>query len=192
MYLFFDTETTGVPKDYKAPLTDTENWPRLVQLAWILTNSEGKIINQETVIIKPEGFTIPEAASDIHKITTERAMAEGISIRSAFKVVLPYFESKSVTIVGHNVRFDRNIVGAEFLRLGWPDYLNDKPSICTMMSSTSYCKLPAKYGYKWPKLHELYQKLFALEFQGAHDTSFDIKATYDCFFELKRLGVIQG
>jgi hypothetical protein len=31
-YLFFDTETTGVPKDYKAPSSDTDNWPRLQEL----------------------------------------------------------------------------------------------------------------------------------------------------------------
>ena len=27
MYLIFDTETTGLPKNFKAPITDTDNWP---------------------------------------------------------------------------------------------------------------------------------------------------------------------
>jgi hypothetical protein len=35
MYLFFDTETTGLPSNYKAPATDLNNSPRLVQLAWL-------------------------------------------------------------------------------------------------------------------------------------------------------------
>lgn len=35
-YLFIDTETTGLPKEYDAPYTDIDNWPRLVQLAWIV------------------------------------------------------------------------------------------------------------------------------------------------------------
>ena len=47
MYLFFDTETTGLPKNWKAPITDLENWPRLVQLAWLVYDNIGnKIINE--------------------------------------------------------------------------------------------------------------------------------------------------
>jgi len=30
MYLFFDTETTGLPRNWKAPVTDLDNWPRMV------------------------------------------------------------------------------------------------------------------------------------------------------------------
>jgi DNA polymerase-3 subunit alpha len=33
-YLIFDTETTGVAKDFKAPPSTGDNWPRIVQLAW--------------------------------------------------------------------------------------------------------------------------------------------------------------
>ena len=36
MYLFFDTETTGLPRSWKAPITDSNNWPRLVQIAWLV------------------------------------------------------------------------------------------------------------------------------------------------------------
>ena len=34
MYLFFDTETTGLPKRWNAPVTDLENWPRSFAGAW--------------------------------------------------------------------------------------------------------------------------------------------------------------
>jgi hypothetical protein len=44
MYLFIDTETTGLPKNYKAPLHDLSNWPRLIQIAWLLYNSTGYIL----------------------------------------------------------------------------------------------------------------------------------------------------
>ena len=72
-YLFFDTETTGLPRNYKAPVTDAENWPRLVQLAWILCEADGTIVEQVDHIVKPDGWTIGKQASDIHGITTERA-----------------------------------------------------------------------------------------------------------------------
>ena len=61
-YLFFDTETTGVPKNYKAPITDLDNWPRLVQLGWILCDEQGSELQTGNDIIKPNGFIIPEAA----------------------------------------------------------------------------------------------------------------------------------
>ena len=62
-YLFFDTETTGVPRNYKAPSSDTRNWPRLVQLAWILTEADGRRIHQSNLIVNPDGFVIPADAA---------------------------------------------------------------------------------------------------------------------------------
>jgi len=77
MYLFFDTETTGLPRNWKAPVTDLNNWPRLVQLAYLLYDENGNKITGGDYIIKPEGFTIPINASRIHGISTERAIREG-------------------------------------------------------------------------------------------------------------------
>lgn len=74
MYLFFDTETTGLPKNWKAPVTDLNNWPRLVQLAY---DSNGNKISGGDFIIKPEGFSIPTESSRIHGISTERALRAG-------------------------------------------------------------------------------------------------------------------
>ncbi len=50
-YLFFDTETTGLPANYKAHFTDVHNWPRVVQLAWMLADDEGKVLMQRCDII---------------------------------------------------------------------------------------------------------------------------------------------
>ena len=74
MYLFFDTETTGLPKNWKAPVTDLNNWPRLVQLAFLYYDNNGNKISGGDFIIKPEGFTIPADASRIHGISTEKAI----------------------------------------------------------------------------------------------------------------------
>jgi len=80
MYLFFDTETTGLSKNWKAPVTDLNNWPGLVQIAWVLSDNSGKRIEIKDFIIKPEGFTIPYKATKVHRITTERAYEEGIGL----------------------------------------------------------------------------------------------------------------
>lgn len=189
MYLFFDTETTGLPKDWRAPLTALDNWPRLVQLAWLVSDENGKEISGDNLIIKPEGFIIPAEASNVHGITTERAIRDGISLESALEGFRDALASTKVT-VAHNISFDEKIMGAEFLRKNMESKLFDNPKICTMHKSTNFCKIDNGRGYKWPKLMELYVILFNEEFDGAHDALADVKACARCFFELKNRGVI--
>ena len=43
MFLIFDTETTGLPKKWNSPLTDFDNWPRAVQIAWQIHAEDGKL-----------------------------------------------------------------------------------------------------------------------------------------------------
>lgn len=189
MYLFFDTETTGLPKNWKVGLEDLDNWPRMVQLAWVLCDRNGKQINANNYIIKPEGFVIPKEASSVHGITTVRAKKEG----ALLKEVLVEFEdliNQADYLVAHNISFDEKIVGAEFLRKDMANLLEQKNKICTMQQSTDFCAIESARGYKWPKLSELYYQLFGLTFDDAHDAAADISATAECFWELKRLGVI--
>lgn len=192
--LFFDTETSGIPRNFKASVSNSANWPRLVQMAWIVTNEEGKILKRRSEIIYPDGFTIPQEATDVHGITTERAKRDGKPLKEVLKDFAKDL-ANAKQIVCHNVEFDQHIVGAELYRLDM-DYktLMDKPSLCTMLSSTNFCAIPNPNGYddyKWPKLSELYHKLFNRDFENAHDALADITATKDCFFELKRRGIIR-
>lgn len=189
MNLFFDTETTGVPKSYKAPVSDLNNWPRLVQLAWLLTDEKGRELNCGEHIIKPEGFAIPAEAARIHGITTEIALAEGVDLRFAIDAIVADIQ-KAETLIAHNVQFDEKILGAELLRIGYRNHVEAKPRKCTMQASTNYCRLPGPYGYKWPKLQELHQKLFRETFDGAHRALTDVRACARCYFELVRLGVL--
>lgn len=191
MYLFFDTETTGLPKNWKAPVTDLANWPRMIQLAYLLAGAEGNKLAGGDFIIKPEGFSIPEEAARIHGITTERALKEG---RDLLPVLKEFQEAlgQARYVVAHNISFDEKIMGAEFLRNGLPDTLPAKTRICTMHSSTQYCAIPGPYGPKWPKLEELHRKLFQTGFEAAHNAAADVSATIKCFWELKRLGVIKA
>lgn len=190
MYLFFDTETTGLPRNWKAPITDLANWPRMVQLAYWLFDGDGNKISGGDFIIKPVGFTIPDEATRIHGISTERAEKEGKELQG----VLRDFQAaagRAKCLVAHNMSFDEKIVGAEFLRNKMEDSLPAKRRICTMQSSTNYCALPGPYGYKWPKLTELHCKLFQTGFEEAHNAAADVSATIKCFWELKRLGIIR-
>jgi len=189
-YLFFDTETTGLPRDYEAPASDTLNWPRMVQLSWILTDNRGNVISTNDCIVRPDGFIIPDEAAAIHGITTEKALAEGLPLDSVLVLFSNALDSAEY-IVGHNISFDIHIVGAEMIRRGLDDIVTPMKAYCTMLAATDYCKLPGNYGhYKWPKLQELHKILFGTEFDGAHNSAADVEATCKCFWEMRRRKVI--
>ena len=188
-YLFFDTETTGVPRDWKAPVTNFDNWPRIVQLAWLIYDSNGTQILKNEFIIKPSGFEIPIEASNVHGITTEFALENGVPIEEA----LLKFEKnceKSKYLIAHNINFDSKVISSEYLRIFSRNPISKLEKMCTMESSTNYCKIPGNYGYKWPKLSELHVKLFGVDFEGAHDALADIEATAKCFWEMRKLKII--
>jgi DNA polymerase III epsilon subunit-like protein len=70
MYLVFDTETTGIPRNHDAPASDIGNWPRLVQIVWLIADAEGHELRRQAFIVRPEGFVIPDSAVRVHGIDT--------------------------------------------------------------------------------------------------------------------------
>jgi DNA polymerase-3 subunit alpha len=193
MYLIFDTETTGLPKNKKAPLTDFDNWPRVVQIAWQLHDRAGKLSSNENLIVKPDGFTIPFNAEKVHGISTQRALDEGLPLDE----VLDRFTedlNKANLIVGHNIiDFDVKVVGSEYLRIGKENVIATKEALDTQLASTEYCAIPGGRGgqFKWPTLLELHTKLFGTDFGDAHDAAYDVAANAKCFFGLLREKVVK-
>jgi DNA polymerase III subunit alpha len=185
MYIIFDTETTGLPRNYDAPMTDLDNWPRLVQIAWQLHDAKGKLLSNNNFIVKPEGFTIPYNAEKVHGISTARALKEGHELDKVLQIFHEDVE-KANYLVGHNIGFDINVVGSEFLRKQIPMKLQEKKELDTKDLSTDYCAIPGGKGgkYKWPTLTELHHKLFGNGFGDAHDAAYDVDATAKCFFGL--------
>lgn len=188
MFLIFDTETTGLPKRWDAPLSDTENWPRCVQIAWQLHGADGQCLEQHAYLIRPDGFTIPYDSEQVHGISTELAQKEGAKLEDVLHLFAEAIQ-KADYVGGHNVRFDLNIMGAEYLRAGQPNPLEDCALIDTCTEETaSLCQLPGGRGgkFKLPTLSELYLFLFNENFQEAHNATADVEATTRCFLELLR------
>jgi len=188
MYLIFDTETTGLPKRWDAPITDTDNWPRAIQIAWQLHDKMGNCLEHQDYLIKPEGFNIPYDAEKIHGISTELAEEQGVlldEVLQKFNEVL----SKTKFIVGQNVGFDVNVMGAEFVRGEVANQLQELPVLDTCTEHTaSLCKIPGGRGgkFKLPTLTELHEFLFNQPFAEAHNATADVEATTRCFLELIR------
>lgn len=188
MYLIFDTETTGLPKNYNAPVSDTDNWPRCIQIAWQLHDAMGNLLESQDFLIKPDGFNIPFDAEKIHGISTELAEKEGVSLDE----MLTLFNEalgKAKFIVGQNVGFDINIMGAEFFRKSLKTKLTQMPVLDTCTEHTAnLCQIPGGRGgkFKLPTLTELHEFLFNEPFEEAHNATADVEATTRCFLELIR------
>ncbi len=190
MFLIFDTETTGLPRDFKAPISDTDNWPRMVQLSWQLHDDVGTLVEVRDFVVYPDGFDIPFNAAKIHGITTERAQKEGVPLA---KVLAAFQEDldKAEFIVGHNVNFDINILGCEYFRNNQDSLLLTKKVLDTCTEATAtLCQIPGGRGgkFKLPNLTELYTHVFNETFEEAHNAAFDVEATTRVFLELLRLG----
>ena len=188
MYLIFDTETTGLPKNWKAPISDTDNWPRCVQIAWQLHDSMGQLLEHDAFLVQPEGYNIPYDAEQIHGISTDLALEQGVLL----KEVLDKFNTalgKTTFVVGQNVGFDINIMGCEFFRLGMENPLATLPVLDTCTEVTAQiCQIEGGRGgkFKLPTLTELHQHLFGVGFGEAHNATADVEATTRCFLELLR------
>lgn len=165
--LFFDTETTGLPKyRHVGALQQEGNWPDLVSISWSLY--EGKIgVKRVSRIIKPEGWTIPDDSVQFHGITQEMAEATG----SPLSDVLNEIREDIVRcdhIVAHNMEFDKNVL---FNAFAWRTKKDPrkfwKPSteFCSLQKAKDELKIPGKYPrskdpYKMPKLDEVFIKTF--------------------------------
>ena len=180
-YLIFDTETTGF---------NAGN--RLVQLAWELY-SDNQLLEQKDFIIKPYKFIIPESVTQIHGISTQYALKVGYPLPFVLRIFKKTLENADF-LVGHNIDYDVMVLSKEFSILGMTSPILLKKRICTMRSSVDYIKIPGgpiNTQYKLPKLSELYRFLFHKDMPNAHNAKYDVRATAECFFELKNRGVIK-
>ena len=180
-YLFFDCETTG--------LFDGTHIPRLLQLGWLIADSEFNVILEKEFLIVPDGFSVPAEATAINGITEESARSFG---RSCKDVLSEFFHDLdgSGCVVAHNFEYDSRIIEYEASRF-WSNFSFGKyATFCTMRSSADFCKIPGPYGYKWAKLSELYEILFGRLPAHSHHALDDAKTCAECFFELKKRGLI--
>jgi DNA polymerase-3 subunit alpha len=158
--LIFDTETTGLPRLRIPAMMESNNWPHIVSISWVILNSDtNQIEKQKSYIVKPINWTIPENSIKIHGITTERAEREGKNLSN---VIGEFLAEQYDIIVAHNLDFDLNVL---YNAIKWDLDLSftalNKKSFCTMELSRDICKLKNNFrGYKSPKLSELYEYVF--------------------------------
>lgn len=193
MILVYDTETTGLPRtDLPAEAHDFQ--PHLVQLGVSFLTDTGKEVCSADLIVKPDGWSIPDGAAKVHGITTGIAKEVGIPLATVLSVFTQLRANASET-VAYNLEFDDLILRAAISRIGRkPAHPGPEKNSCCKIMATPVLNLPptAKMkaaGFTKPKpptLMETYKFLFNEEFEGAHSALVDARACARCFFELKR------
>lgn len=175
--IFVDTEPYGIPQDESRSFKDVDNWPPIKQISWLVYSKEGKLLAKHNYVTSKTELQSPDSVVDylqkeylpIHEILPK--FLQGLKISSA--------------IIGHNISFDVNVILAELYRLGLDTKdLECKTQFCTMHSGVSFCDFETRMGNRYPKLQELYSKLFHKPFSSPHDAYCDITATAECFFKM--------
>jgi len=183
---FFDTETTNLPAKGQWDNPHHDNTPKIVELAAVTYTPDGKEVSTMNVIVKPNGWTISTEASEIHGISQERAMSEGVELDLAIRH-FHYVLKNTSTLVAHNIRFDWLVLQRAYIDLDFFDRLPRPELFCTMLHMTNECKLPGRYGnYKWPTLQEAYQHTFNKTFDNAHSALADVRACAEIFFHYRK------
>ncbi len=193
--LIFDTETNGLPKQYKTSYTDVGNWPVILQIAWtILDLPTKRNITSSNYLIKPIGdFVWDESAERIHKISLSQVQTYGCPFSEILKKWKKDIYCVDI-IIAHNLQFDKNVFFAECIRAGVePITMWCSNEMCSMLSTVNVCKLKStsvyatpEDPYKWPKLIELYQYLFPDHENPSnlHDAATDVQCLSECILEL--------
>lgn len=189
MYLVFDTETTGLPL-WNDP-SDDPCQPHIVDIACSLFDATGVEVDRFDAIVNP-GVEIPPDVAAIHGITTEIAVAEGISPGDALSRFLALV-SRADILIGHNVSFDIRMVRILAARVLGEKWENPLSAFCTMRKTTGICKiLKARprfnTDWKWPSLAEATMHFFGEPHTDAHRARPDCDASARLYFHLKEQG----
>lgn len=193
--LFYDTETTGLPL-YSTP-SDDPRQPHLAALAAVLIHLKTRqVVEAIDVLVKPDGWTIPDEVIAIHGITNERAAAEGIPEAEAVDRLIALWRRADGKI-GHNEAFDRRIIrialkryrGEDLADAWYESPFNDTCFLATdimALEATDRMKATGRGNKpKKPKLSEAVLFFTGRPLEGAHNAMNDVNGCIDVFFAIR-------
>jgi len=189
----YDTETTGLPH-WKKP-SESPDQPHIVQLCAVKVDADTReIIASIDVVVRPNGWDIPEETTQIHGITTEYAKAVGIQESVATLILYDFCHGS--TRVAHNEPFDSRIIriaAKRFMHETFAENWASGNSFCTAKAATPILQLPPSEsmvsknidGFKRPSLMESYKYFHGREFENAHTAKADVMACLDVYWAIQ-------
>ncbi|SDG86743.1 DNA polymerase-3 subunit epsilon [Pseudomonas flavescens] len=179
----FDFETTGIP-DWKQP-SEAGHQPHIVEVAALLCDASGNIIDRFQAIVRPAGWEISEEMTAIHGITMEQAMDEGIPEIEALEGFLSIHARAGIR-AAHNATFDDRIARIAIARYHSKEladsFKTSTTKFCTCYESRPVLNLPGK---KLPTLAEAYKHFTGEDLTEAHRAMPDALACARIYFALQ-------
>lgn len=171
MYLFADTETSGLKADAE-----------IAQIAFLLFDQQRKLVGQYKSLIKPAGWIMPEDTAKFHGITQEMCEKYGLDIRGVFSV-FNGFCSKAEVLVFHNSQYDVGRLQYTMQKHNVPLAMPHRVECTMKLTQDIVCAPPTdkmvaagRTGYKPPSLKEAHKHFTGQDFDGAHDALADVWA----------------
>lgn len=178
----YDTETTGLP-NWKTP-SGGEDQPHIVQLGAVKLNAvTGVMVDKLDVIIKPNGWVIPEETIEVHGITNEIALEVGIDEKEAIQMLLDFIGDDER--IAYNKTFDQRII-----RIGLKRFFDEEAQEKWAIKDDHYCSMQMArkvIGGKNPKLTEAYKHFTGKELENAHNALADAEGSAAVYFAIKSL-----
>jgi DNA polymerase III, epsilon subunit and related 3''-5'' exonucleases len=194
--LFYDTETSGLPNWHEP--SEHPSQPHIVQLGAALVDlNTRQTISSLDVIVRPDGWTIPDDVAAVHGITTERAAAVGVPERDALAMLMALWQGRPR--IGHNESFDARIISIAQHRFpelygeaeldGWKGGV----AHCTQRLATPILKLPptakmraaGRFHHKSASLGEAHEFFMGRPLDGAHSAMADVLGCMAVYFAIQ-------
>jgi DNA polymerase-3 subunit epsilon len=179
--LFLDTETSGLPKKWNKKYTDSDNWPHVLQLAWIIFDEEQNEVKRTNKYIYEPLISISPASEQIHGLTPPFLMKHGEKKKEVLRKLSHDIKKYKPQIVGHFLSFDLQILAAEFYRSNLVFPFDGLSYFCTLLHSKKYVRNPHMVHLPLSLLHE---SLFSEIAENMHDAEQDAEITAKCYFEM--------
>lgn len=198
--MFFDTETQSLP-EWGSPSDDPKQ-PHCVQFTAVLTDADTQQeLEFVNLIVRPDGWIIPDEVAKIHGITTEIALAEGVP-ESLVVDNFVMMATKADLVVGYNVAFDLRIMRICMLRFGYTKDGVDQfareqvRKHCCQVQATPLARIPptdkmmqaGRKTWKTPNLGEAVKAILGEEMDDAHDARADVLWTQRLYFHMNPTG----
>lgn len=179
--LFLDTETSGLPKKWGKKYTDNDNWPHVLQLAWIIFDEEQNEVKRTNKYIYEPLIPISPASEQIHGLTPPFLMKHGEKKKEVLRKLSHDIKKYKPQIVGHFLSFDLQVLAAEFYRSNLPFPFDGTNYFCTLLHSKRYVRNPNMVHLPLSLLHE---SLFSEIPENMHNAEKDAEITAKCYFEM--------
>lgn len=193
LMLAYDTETTGLPL-FKEP-SEHPDQPHIVQLGACLVDMDSReVLSTLDVMIKPDGWLIPDEVSAIHGITTEKAGDLGVPESLAVEMLIEMANGR--LRIGHNEQFDARIVRIACMRHFEPavaDEWKAGEAQCTQLLATPIMKLPPTdrmkaagfTKFKSANLREAVLHFTGKPLENAHSALADVRGCMAVWFAIQ-------